>query len=108
MSRSEFSKATKLARFEHAGGRCETCLQRITGVAEYDHLIEDTLTHDNSFENCRCVCKKCHSLKTKANRPQVDKSRRIYEKRAGVRKPRSGFRKPPPGYDSFNRRMRDE
>lgn len=86
--RAEFSKKTKLARFEHAKGHCEDCGCKIIGSAEYDHVIEDTLTHDNSFENCRCLCKKCHSRKTKKNRPQIDKTRRIYEKRAGVRSKR--------------------
>lgn len=89
--RAEFSKKTKLARFEFARGHCEECGSKIVGVAEYDHVIEDTLTHDNSFENCRCLCGKCHKRKTKKNRPEIDKTRRIIEKRAGVRKSRRPF-----------------
>lgn len=83
--RAEFSKKTKLARFEYANGHCEECGLKILGSAEYDHDKEDFIGGDNSFDNCRCLCKKCHGRKTKKNRPQIDKTRRIYEKRAGVR-----------------------
>lgn len=100
MSRAEFSKKTKLARFEFAKGRCEECGHKIIGTAEYDHASEDYLTKDNSFENCRCLCSKCHDVKTAKNRPAIDRTRRIYEKRAGVRSTRpmpgskrSGLRK---------------
>ena len=92
MSRAEFSKATKLAAWERSGGRCECgCGQKILGTPEYDHIIEDTLTHDNSLENCMVMSKRCHRLKTDRNRPEIDKTRRIAEKRAGVRTGR-GFR----------------
>jgi len=102
MSRAEFSKSTKLAAFERAGGHCEKCLQRITTGAEYDHIKEDYISKDNSLSNCMCLCKKCHAIKTKASRPAIDKTRAIYEKRAGARKSKgrpmagtkaSGFKK---------------
>lgn len=85
MTRSEFSKATRLARFEHAGGCCEACGQKIHTRAEYDHVIEAYLGGANSFDNCRCLCQPCHRAKTQKSRPDIDKTRRIYEKRAGVR-----------------------
>lgn len=86
MTRAEFTKATKLARFDHAKGHCETCGQRIVGVAEYDHAVPCAVGGDNSFENCRVMCKRCHRLKTSTiDVPQISKSVRIYEKRAGVR-----------------------
>lgn len=108
MTRSEFSKKTKLERFEHAQGHCETCGCKIVGSAEYDHQIPDNLGGENSFENCRCLCKKCHGLKTQTeDRPRIDKARRVIEKRAGVRQSRS-FRKPPPGYSTFDRKWRDQ
>jgi len=106
--RAEFSKATKLARFNYAGGKCEVCGQKIISGAEYDHAVEETLTHDNSFENCVCMCGRCHARKTKQRRPEIDKTRRVFEKRAGLRKSSRGFRKAPDGWDSFNRRWRDE
>jgi len=90
--RAEFSKATKLAAWDRCRGLCECgCGQKILGTPEYDHVIEETLTHDNSLENCMVMAKRCHRLKTSENRPEIDKTRRILEKRAGVRKGR-GFR----------------
>lgn len=89
MARAEFSARTKLEAFERAKGRCETCGRKIMSGAEYDHIIEETLTHDNSLENCRVQCAKCHAVKTKRNRPKIDKTRRIIKKRAGI-KPRKG------------------
>lgn len=92
MSRREFSKGVRLQAWERCQGRCECgCGQKIIGTPEYDHIIEDTLTHDNSLENCMVMSKRCHDVKTKRNRPAIDKTRRILEKRAGVRQGR-GFR----------------
>lgn len=107
MTRREFSKSVKLARFEHAQGHCEICGNKIITRAEYDHAQEDYIGGDNSFENCRCLCVKCHAVKTAKSRPAIDKTRRVFEKRAGVRSSGRGFQKAPPGYDSFNRRWRD-
>lgn len=107
--RAEFTKATKLLAFERSNGHCECCGGKILTSAEYDHIIEDTLTHDNSLENCRVLCSKCHGAKTQKNRPAIDKTRRIYEKRAGVRKKKGrGFQKPPAGYDAWTRSMRGD
>lgn len=92
MSRREFSKGVRLQAWERSGGRCECgCGQKIVGTPEYDHIIEDTLTHDNSLANCMVMSKRCHRLKTDRNRPEIDKTRRVFEKRAGVRTGR-GFR----------------
>lgn len=93
MARSEFSKKTKLAAFERAKGHCENCGAKILTAAEYDHRIPDYLGGSNELENCVCLCPKCHRRKTtEQDRPAIDKSRRITEKRAGVRKGR-GFNK---------------
>ena len=94
---AEFSKRTKLDAFERAKGKCETCGVKIHSGAEYDHIIEETLTHDNSLANCRVNCAKCHAVKTKRNRPEIDKTRRIFEKRAGLRRtrPLAGSRNSP-------------
>ena len=101
--RQEFSKSTKLARFDLAKGHCETCGQKILTGAEYDHAVEDYVGGANTLANCRCVCKRCHGQKTQDNRPAIDRTRRIYEKRAGVRDKRRGFKKPPPGYSAWTR-----
>lgn len=109
MSRSEFSKSTKLARFEHAGGRCEECLQRIIGTAEYDHAVPDAIGGKNDFENCRCLCKKCHRLKTsETDIPRISKAKRVYEKRAGVRQKSRGFQRPPRGYSQWTRSISED
>lgn len=87
--RAEFTKATKLARFEHAKGCCETCGNKIITTAEYDHFVPAAIGGANEFDNCRVLCVKCHRLKTSTiDVPQISKSVRIAEKRAGVRKTR--------------------
>jgi 5-methylcytosine-specific restriction endonuclease McrA len=92
MARAEFSKATKLARFEHAKGRCEECLQRIIGSAHYDHSLPDALGGENDFANCRCLCVRCHRAKTSdEDVPRISKAKRVYEKRAGVRRTKRPF-----------------
>jgi 5-methylcytosine-specific restriction endonuclease McrA len=94
VTRSEFSKSTKLAAFARSGGRCETCGYKIVREAEHDHIVPAAIGGSNDLENCRVLCKKCHSVKTsKVDVPQIAKSVRIYEKRAGVRKPRRPFQK---------------
>ena len=96
--RSEFSKSTKLARFEHANGHCETCHQKIVGVAEYDHAVPCAAGGTNEFDNCRVQCRRCHRVKTsKVDVPQIAKSKRIVERRAGLR-PKRGFK----GWRKFN------
>lgn len=92
MSRREFSKQVKLQAWERSGGICECgCRQKILGTPEYDHRLEDYVGGKNDLENCMVMSKRCHRLKTSENRPEIDKTRRIAEKRAGVRNSR-GFR----------------
>lgn len=91
--RAEFSKATKLAAWERCNGHCESCGKKILTRAEYDHIIEDTLTHDNSLANCACLCQRCHAKKTAASRPAIDKTRRIIETRQGLRAPKQKIAK---------------
>ena len=108
MTRLEFTKRVKLQAWDRCKGDCEVCGQRILGTPEYDHFRPVYLSDDASLDNCVVMCSKCHRLKTTdIDRPKIDKARRVLEKRAGVRKSR-GFRKPPEGYDSWNRRMKDD
>ena len=92
MARREFSEKTKIAAFNRAGGKCEVCFTTIHSGAEYDHIIEEYLTHDNRLENCKVLCAKCHGVKTQKSRPEVDKTRRILKKRANVKQ--RGWRRP--------------
>jgi 5-methylcytosine-specific restriction protein A len=94
MSRSEFAKKTKLAAFERSNGCCEHCFNKIITSAEYDHVLPDYLGGDNSLDNCECLCKKCHAIKTKSDRNGIDRARRGLEKLAGARNRKS---RPMPG-----------
>lgn len=108
--RAEFSKKTKLEAWHRCGGRCECgCGRKILGTPEYHHIVEAALGGSNDLTNCQVLDPKCHRLITSTvSVPQVAKSQRVFEKRAGVRTKSRGFRKPPDGYDTFNRRWRDE
>lgn len=94
MSRSEFTDKTKKAAFGRSGGHCETCGSKIVGVAEYDHAVPCAVGGTNDLSNCRVLCRKCHRVKTsERDVPQIAKSTRIYEKRAGLRRSRRPFPK---------------
>lgn len=89
MARKEFSKKVKLAAWQRSGGRCECgCgVKIITGDGpEYDHVIEDTIGGEPTLGNCRVMRKRCHDAKTKQRRPEIDKTRRIFETSIGARK----------------------
>lgn len=76
MARREFSTATRKASLKRSGYRCEAvgawyglpegqrCTANLAEGVEYDHLILDANSKDNSLENCRAVCPKCHRFKT--------------------------------------------
>ena len=115
--RAEFTKQTKLAAWDRSGQRCEcyklkkpTCnRQKIIGIPEYHHLVPAALGGSNDLDNCAVLSAKCHGLETRQETvPEVAKTRRIYEKRAGVRKSKRPMRKAPKNYDTFNRCWRDE
>jgi 5-methylcytosine-specific restriction endonuclease McrA len=108
MSRSEFSKPTKRDALKRSGGLCEAIgslyglqpTQRCNGPlaygVEFDHVILDANSKDNSLENCAAVCVKCHKFKTtKHDTPLAAKTVRQRDKNDGI-KSRSTFRKPPP------------
>lgn len=71
--RLNFSRKIKEARALHAGWLCEAtwdskrCNVQLTkGRVEYHHEVEAERGGDNSFENARAVCIKCHRRLTKA------------------------------------------
>ena len=66
-------------------GRCRAPLSY--GV-EFDHIILDANSKDNSLENCAAVCIKCHRWKS-ANHdiPLAAKTVRQQDKAAGIRSP---------------------
>jgi 5-methylcytosine-specific restriction endonuclease McrA len=86
MPRAEFSKSTRLQAFSRCGGNCEQCLQKLITPPDYHHIIEAAIGGSNDLENCKVLCRKCHRVITSTESiPQVSRSTRIFEKRAGVR-----------------------
>jgi 5-methylcytosine-specific restriction endonuclease McrA len=88
--RKEFPKKVKLAAWQRSGGICECgCgVKIIAGDGpEYDHIIEDTIGGEPTLENCRVMRKRCHKAKTLQRRPEIDKTRRGFERRICARKP---------------------
>jgi 5-methylcytosine-specific restriction endonuclease McrA len=79
--RREFHPKIKLAAWDRCGGKCETCLTRIIGRPEYDHVLPDWLGGDPTLENCRVLCAKCHRLKTSTEDvPRIAQTKRIKRK----------------------------
>lgn len=117
MSRREFTKPTMREALRRSGKRCEglgtmyglpaglRCNADLAYGVQFDHIILDANSKDNSLENCAAVCIKCHKWKTaKHDTPLAAKTLRQQDKASGIAKPR-GFPKPPPGYDPWKRRM---
>ena len=89
-ARSEFTKQTKLEAWQRADGHCEGCGQAFgERRPEYDHQKSAAMGGDNSLENCKVLCPKCHRAKTLIeDMPTIWKSNAIREKRAGLRRSR--------------------
>ncbi len=92
--RAEFSKRVKLDAWARSGERCEcyrlknpTCnREKIIGTPEYHHIVEASVGGSNDLDNCLVMSKRCHRFLTETvTIPEVAKSVRIYEKRAGAR-----------------------
>lgn len=100
--RREFSRSVKLSAWDRCAGHCESCRQKIIGVAEYDHATPCGLDGEPTLENCVVLCARCHRMKTsKLDVPAIAKGKRIEKKRAGIKSgrpmpgsKRSGWKKP--------------
>lgn len=106
--RAEFKAKTRKERLKHSGYRCEAegdwyglpagqrCTADLALGVEYDHLILDANSKDNSFENCRAVCPKCHDWKTR-NRDTPIAAKTVRQKFMGLKtKPKKTI--PGPGF----------
>lgn len=107
--RHEFSKPTKREALRRSGGKCEAiggmygidfgrrCNAPLGYGVEFDHVILDANSHDNSLENCAAVCIRCHKHKTaKHDIPLAAKTVRQQDRALGIKKPpafRSKWRK---------------
>lgn len=102
MKRREFTSKTKTQAHERSGGKCENddCGLPFSpsNPVEYDHVIEAYFDGSNSLENCKAICKGCHSAKTRKQAPVIAKSRRIRKTAINARTKRQGFR----GWRKFN------
>ena len=102
MTRAEFSKATKRAAYLRSEGWCEAVgkwygmpLNKrcsallISSDIQYDHIVLDANSHDNSLENCAAVCSKCHRWKTAHHDiPLAAKTLRQQDKHRGIKGPK--------------------
>lgn len=99
MSRREFTKQTKRDALKRSGMLCEAvgtmygldagkrCNARLGHGVEYDHIVLDANSKDNSLENCAAVCIKCHKHKTaKHDIPMAAKTVRMQDKANGIRR----------------------
>ncbi|MBL8582823.1 MAG: HNH endonuclease [Rhizobiaceae bacterium] len=111
MNRREFSKQTKREALQRSGLLCEAvgvmygldprhrCNAPLGYGVEFDHVILDANSKDNSLENCAAVCIKCHKWKTaKHDTPLAAKTVRQRDKLGLGIKSRSTFPKKPEGY----------
>jgi hypothetical protein len=76
VSRREFNTKTRKAALLRSGMVCEAvgvwyglpsgqrCATSLSLGVEYDHIVLDANSKDNSLENCAAVCIKCHRFKT--------------------------------------------
>lgn len=103
MSRAEFSKPTKRDALKRSGGKCEAtgsmyglpsgqrCNADLGYGVDFDHIILDANSKDNSLENCAAICRKCHRWKTDhIDIPTAAKTLRQQDRHLGIRK-RSTF-----------------
>lgn len=97
MSRAEFTKPTKREALRRSGGLCEAvgtmygleegrrCNAPLAYGVEFDHVVLQANSKDNSLENCAAVCVKCHRWKT-ANHdtPKAAKTLRQQDDHRGI------------------------
>jgi hypothetical protein len=105
--RREFTAKTRKEALRRSGKRCEAvgawyglpdgqrCTADLSLGVQYDHLILDANSKDNSLENCRAVCPKCHGWKT-ANRDTPTAAKTVRQQFMGMKtKPKARIPSPP-------------
>ena len=96
--RKEFSRNTKRDALKRAKNQCEAvgswyglhpgerCEASLGHGVEFDHIILEANSHDNSLENCAAVCIPCHRIKSaKHDTPTAAKTVRQRDKHQGIR-----------------------
>ena len=96
MSRKEFTGKTRKAALARSTMRCEAvgawyglepgqrCSASLSGGVEYDHIVLEANSHDNSLENCAAVCISCHRFKT-ANRDTPTAAKTVRQSFMGMK-----------------------
>ena len=106
--RREFTKPTKREALRRSGGVCEAmggmyglgnyqrCLTSLAYGVEFDHIVLDANSKDNSLENCAAVCVRCHAWKTRNHDiPKAAKTVRQSDNAKGIKhtsRPMNGSR----------------
>lgn len=98
MTRANFTKPVKREALKRSGGLCEAtggwyglepgkrCNAPLSYGVEFDHIILDANSKDNSLDNCAAVCIACHKHKTaKIDVPTAAKTVRQRDKALGIR-----------------------
>lgn len=106
--RAEFSKPTKRAALIRSRGKCEAvgtwygledgqrCNWPLSNGLQFDHIILDANSKDNSLENCAAVCVRCHRFKTTTiDTPTAAKTLRQQDKANGITGPKFKWPKRP-------------
>ena len=97
-TRREFTKKTQREALKRSGMKCEAvgamygleagkrCDADLAYGVEFDHIVLDANSKDNSLDNCAAVCIKCHRWKT-ANHdiPMAAKTVRQQDRALGVK-----------------------
>ena len=96
--RNEFSKKTMRAALTRSGMLCEAigamyglepgqrCNAPLSAGVEFDHIVLDANSHDNSLENCAAACIKCHRWKSaKHDTPMAARTVRMQDKHVGIK-----------------------
>lgn len=97
--RRNFTRMTKLAAWERAGGRCEAeiggrpadgCGRKLFpgDRSAFDHIIPAEQGDDNSLANCQLLCLACHRAKTADDMKVIAKSRSVRAKHVGADRPK--------------------
>jgi len=97
--RANFTKPVKRQALRRSGQLCEAvgtwyglqpaqrCNAPLAYGVEFDHVILDANSKDDSLENCAAVCVRCHAFKTrKHDTPLAAKTVRQQDMALGIRK----------------------
>jgi hypothetical protein len=97
-NRREFTKVTKREALKRSGLMCEAvgamyglpdgkrCNAPLSAGVQYDHIVLDANSKDNSLENAAAVCIPCHRWKTSNHdTPMAAKTVRMQDKARGIR-----------------------